>query len=84
MHVEVDQSGRVEETSRPTALAVANGRKASILITASEKRKVLLALRLARPQWSRKLIRVYVFSVLLYLLLQDHLEELTLATVDQE
>ena len=84
MQVEIDMSGRIEETTRPTALALANGLAASIRITAREKRKVLRTLRHSKPQWSRTLINVYVFSVVLCLLLREHIEKLDLAIIDPE
>ena len=74
MQVEVDQSGKVEQTNKVTVLAFANGVEWSILISASQKRKVLAVLKERRPQWSTRLTIVYVFSVLVYLLVKDHIE----------
>jgi len=84
MQADLDMSGRIEETSRPTVLALANGLTASIRITAREKRKVLNALRQHRSQWSRTLVNVYVFSVLVYLVLRDHIEKMSLVIIDLE
>jgi hypothetical protein len=40
MDVEIDQSGKVEQTDRPTAIALANGIRFSILISAQAKTEV--------------------------------------------
>lgn len=84
MQVEVDQSGKVEQTNKVTVLAFANGVERSILISASQKRKVLAVLKKRRPQWSTRLTIVYVFSVLVYLLVKDHMEKLSLIIIDKE
>ena len=82
--VEVDQSGRIDRTNKPTVLAMANGKEYSIRITASDKQEVLKTLRQRRPRWSTAHINIFAFSVLLFLLLKDHIEKLDLAIIDPE
>jgi hypothetical protein len=84
MHADVDMSGRIEETNRPTALGLANGVRYSVLISAHEKRLAIEGLRYIYPHWSRRLIHVRLFSTVLYLLLQNHLPRIALVTVDPE
>jgi len=84
MRVEVDMSGRIEETNRPTVLALANGTFASIRISAKDKRTILKTLRYFRPKWSDTLISVFVFSVLLYLLLKNYIRKTNQVVVDNE
>ena len=84
MQVEVDQSGRVDQTNKVTVLAFANGVERSILIPAIQKRKVLAVLKRRRPEWSRALVNVYVFSVLVHLLVKDHIEKLSPIIIDKE
>lgn len=81
---EVDMSGKIEETNKPTALALAGHINISLYISATEKQKILKALRAARPKWSRTKINVYVFSVLLFFLLRDDIEKIDLVTIDLE
>lgn len=84
MQVQVDQSGKVNETNRPTALAMANGMDFSIRISAREKRKVVEELRRRRPGWKSKQIYLRMFATLLYLLLKDDIERMGRVIVDTE
>lgn len=84
MQVDVDMSGRVEETNRPTALAMANGLKFSIRISAADKREVIDTLSRQRPYLARTRIHILVFTALLYLLVKGHIEKLRLVIVDPE
>ena len=77
-------SGRVEETTRPTALAMANGINFSIRISARQKRELIQKLKKQKPYLSKATIHVLVFSTLLFLLLKDHIEKLEVAIVDPE
>jgi hypothetical protein len=82
MQAEVDMSGRIEETNRPTAVALANGVQYSLLISAGEKRKAIEALRHAMPGRDRTTVHIRVFSIILFLLLREHLPKLQLVTID--
>ena len=84
IQVDIDMSGRIEETTRPTVLALANGLSGSILISASEKRIVLDTLRKMKPHWSTTYVHVIVFSTLLCLLLEDHLQKIGFVVIDPE
>jgi hypothetical protein len=84
MRVEIDQSGKFEWTQKPTILALANGLCYTVLISASEKRIIQRELRRRKPAWSKTLARVYVFSILLYLLLRDHITKLSQVIIDTE
>jgi hypothetical protein len=84
MQAEVDQSGRIEQTNRPTVLAIANGVQYSVRISAREKQRLLATLKQSKPDWSTAFINILVFSTFLYLLLKGQVQKLTLVTIDQE
>lgn len=64
--IEIDQSGRIEETNRDTILAFSNGKSYSIKISAKIKRQLLEQFRLlGKP----KLFALRTFSAGLYLLI---------------
>ena len=84
MQVEVDQSGKVGQTNKVTVLAFANGVQRSVLLPGTQKRKVLEVIKRRRPEWSSALVHVYVFSVLVYLLIKDHTQKLSLVIIDRE
>lgn len=82
MHIEVDQSGKIERMNVDTVLAFSDGKSAAVLIPAEVKRVCLQALRReGRPKVS---IVLRIFAVGLFFLLQDVLEKVTLVTIDQE
>lgn len=67
MSVEIDQSGKIEDTARDTVLAASNGEKHSVIIFARDKRKLQEKFRLAgKPE-----LFVYaVFATVLYFLVK--------------
>jgi hypothetical protein len=82
LHIEVDQSGKIEKTNIDTVLAFSNEKSATVLIPAQVKRTCLQALR---PKHRRKtLIALRIFAAGLFLLLEEVLREVELLTIDQE
>ena len=83
MIIEIDQSGKIEETAKDTVIAFTDkkGFKQSIKITAREKRKLQKFFRnLERPRfYTHK-----VFSVLIFLLIKDYLHKLDRIIIDPE
>ncbi|MCX6810253.1 MAG: hypothetical protein NTY30_00740 [Candidatus Berkelbacteria bacterium] len=45
MKIEIDQSGKIEETGKPTVIAFSNGKSASIIISAKDKKLVQTVFR---------------------------------------
>jgi hypothetical protein len=84
MQAEVDQSGKFEWTQKATVLALANGTRFTIRISAREKRLIQQELKRRKPEWSKNLVKVYVFSVLVYLLLRDRMAMLDRVIIDTE
>lgn len=82
MHIEVDQSGKIEKTNVDTVLAFSDGKSAAVLIPAEVKRVCLQALRRGGKRKTTIVIRI--FAAGLFFLLKDVLEEVTLVTIDQE
>jgi len=66
MKLFIDQSGKVEDTSKNTVLAFSNKINGSILIKAVEKRKLL---KMFREQNRPKIFTFQLFSILIYELL---------------
>jgi hypothetical protein len=82
--VEIDQSGRVEWTQKPTVLALANGTHFSVLISAKEKRILLMNLEQNKQGRSKTMQRVLVFATLLFILLKEHIDKLDQIVIDDE
>lgn len=82
MHVEVDQSGKIEQTRWDTILAFSDGLSSSILIPAKVKREAIVRLRSTGRRGKRLYLPLFVAG--LYLLLSDHLGKLNLITIDRE
>lgn len=68
MTVEVDQSGKIERTSKPTVLAYANGLNYCVFFSSANKRKALLILR--KQGYSSKIIYLGLFCSLLFILFE--------------
>ena len=82
MHIEVDQSGKIEDTATDTVLAFSNAEDFAILIPAEVKRACIQELR-RRGRRGKSLYR-RVFVVGLFLLLKDHIQMCSLVTIDVE
>ena len=77
MKIEVDQSEKLEQTSRDTVIAFSNGEQYSILIESGLKQNLF------RNRKS-KLFKLKLFAVCLYLLLKDKIEGKELIVIDEE
>jgi len=82
IHIQIDQSGRIEVLTVDTVLGFSNSRQRAVLISAAVKRncsKQLLA-RGIRP----KLVSIRMFAAGVYLLLEHHLNQIESVTIDRE
>lgn len=67
MKIEIDQSGKIEDTAKPTVLALSNDQKFTLILSALDKK---LLQNLFREFFHKKRIFVYqVFSALLFVLI---------------
>ncbi|MBI2050242.1 MAG: hypothetical protein HYT31_00370 [Parcubacteria group bacterium] len=83
MHIEIDQSGKIEHTSKTTVIAYANGSSRSLQISASEKQKLIRTMKTNRHP---KTTYVYtIFATLIFMLLRDmRASDSTSVTIDRE
>ena len=81
MIVDVDQSGKLEDTSVPTAVALANGHKRCLLISAMEKRKLQ---KIFREMNKPRLYAYRTFSILIFVLLQKNMKRIDRVVIDTE
>jgi hypothetical protein len=82
MRVEVDQSGKVEDTRVDTVLAFSDGTSGSILIPAKVKRKCVEFVR--DDKHKTKTLYLRIFCAGLFLLLKNHLPNLDQIVIDVE
>jgi len=82
MHIEVDQSGKIEQTNKDTALAFSDDISYAILIPAKVKREAIDLLRSAGRRGKR--LYFLLFAAALYQLLKSHLDRLDVITIDTE
>lgn len=80
-HVEVDQSGKIGAKG-PTDLAFSNEISYAIFIPAKVKRECVEILRSQGK--TGKVFYLQMFSIALFLLLKDHIGQLSLVTIDPE
>jgi len=77
MRCVVDQSGKVEHTNKLTVVAFSNGIQKSLVISAVEKRKLLVAMR--ERDYPKQLFVFKVFSALVFLLIRrERIDELVI------
>lgn len=81
MKIEIDQSGRIEYTRKPTVLALSNSISHSVIISASDKQYLQ---RVYRKAGKSKILMIKTFSVLIYLLIKDHLKSKDVVVIDIE
>ena len=81
MNIEIDQSGKLEYTSKNTVIAFSNKIRKSILIKASDKRVIQKMFR----RHGRGRIFIYkTFASLIYTLIKDDLNKIRQIIIDQE
>ena len=81
MRIEIDQSGKIENTHKPTVVAYSNKISKSILITSRDKQSIQKYYRtIGQPK-----IFVYkLFAVLIYVLIEDRLTKIDQIIIDKE
>lgn len=81
MPYEVDQSGKIENTSQKTVIAYSNSSKNALVLTAKDKRKLQ---ELYRRRGMPRLFVIHVFAIAVYLLIKDQLNDRYRFLVDIE
>ncbi len=84
MQAEVDQSGKIEWTQKPTVVALSNGIHSSVMISAKDKRYLLKELARRQPARNRTMHRLLVFATLLFILLKENINRLDQIVVEDE
>ncbi len=78
MRIEIDQSGKIEDTHKPTVIGFSNSDRKTIIILATEKQKLQKYFRkINKPH----IFKYKVFAILIYLLLKsEHLHQIIIDT----
>lgn len=80
MRVEIDQSGKLENTNKPTVVGFSNGINQTVIISAVEKQKLQ---RHFRKSGKSKLYIYSTFAVLIYCLLKRK-KQISQVIIDRE
>lgn len=81
MKIQIDQSGRIEYTSKNTVVAFSDGKNKSILIKAKDKRKLQ---KIFREHKQGRIFIYKAFASLIYFLIKEDLDKISRITIDQE
>lgn len=81
MNIEIDQSGKIENTNIDTVVAYANHEQRSILLSASEKRRIQ---RLYRDAGKPHIFVYRTFALLIFLLMRDRISQMQGVVIDDE
>ena len=81
---EVDCVGRVEDIESNTVFSISAGLSYSILIPPAEKQKVFIIVSEIHPNWGTTRKCVYLYTIMLFLLIKDHIKKLDLVVIDNE
>lgn len=80
MTYQIDQSGKIEDTTKVTVIALANGNHKSLRIGAGEKQKLIQSLR--TMTFPKHTYIFKIFAALIFLLIKD--ERVKTVLIDQE
>lgn len=81
MNIEIDQSGKLENTEIDTVVAFSNTINKSIKLSAKDKRAVQ---RLCRSKGKPKVYVYKTFSILIYLLIKPYIKKISQIVIDNE
>lgn len=81
---EVDSSGRIDDVTSPTVISISAGLSITLLISGTEKRRALQAIHRLKPSWGSTRLNVYLYTILVFSLLKDHIRKLDLVVIDSE
>ncbi len=81
MIIEIDQSGKIENTNKPTVLAFSNSISKSILISAKDKRTIQTIYRKINQG---KTFITKIFSTMIFYLLKSDIKNLDSIIIDRE
>jgi len=81
VRIEIDQSGKIEYTNKPTVVAYSNGIVKSILIRSQDKKKIEKLFRLIG---SPDMFIYKTFALLIFLLIKNDLEKIRQVVIDVE
>jgi len=84
MQAELDMSNRIEETNRPTVLAIADGVTATLRISGKDKQVIIRSIKRYKPQWEKTFIHVLLFATLVSLLIRRYAKRLDRLFIDPE
>lgn len=81
MNIEIDQSGKIENTNRNTIVAFSNSISKSVLISGKDKREIQDIFRKAgKPR-----VFVYrLFAILIFILIKKHIKQIDQMVIDLE
>lgn len=81
MKIEIDQSGKIEDTNRLTVVAYSNGYTKSLMITARDKRSIQSIFR--RIKQTRVFISK-LFATAIYILIRERYKRIDTLVIDNE
>lgn len=81
MKIEIDQSGKIEDTAKPTIIAFCNHKTFSIKVTSKTKRQIF---EIFRQRGKTRLFIYRTFGVLIFLLIKNYLSTISAITIDTE
>ena len=78
MQIEIDQSGKIENTHKPTVVGFSNNKNKTVIILATEKQKLQKYFRKVKKP---HVFKYKVFAILIFVLLKkEHIERMTIDT----
>ena len=81
MKIEIDQSGKIENTNKDTVIAFSDDNFGSLLIKAKDKREIQEIFR----QAGKPRVFIYkLFTILIFLLIKNHLKKVEEIVIDEE
>jgi hypothetical protein len=81
MNIEIDQSGKIEKTSKNTVIGFSNSVSKSLIIYAKDKQKLQ---ELFREAGKHRIFVYKVFAILIFILIKDYLDDIKEIAIDEE
>lgn len=81
MRIEIDQSGKIENTNRPTVVAFSNSKSETLIVDGRTKKQIQ---NLFRRAGNAKIFIYKTFAVLIFLLVKEHLYSTSQIVIDRE